>query len=156
MPDATQFTPVEIMALSRCFKEKALDEARAAIAENSSQAFAFSVYLEGSVTRAGGTPPSVAAVPAHAPAVSLRTDAVLCAALRHLKIGPARLRAALEAVGDQPSVPTELLQVIGECEAALAASRPLIPEQQSPVSGRSGPISVSATVVKVLPREGAA
>lgn len=146
---ATELRPVEVLALAKCIKEKDEKAARAEIPDNSVHNFGFTVYLQGTLTRAGGTAAMTATIPAAPAIVSLRTPEAMTALLKQLGIGPKRLAEALTAVGPKPEAVPELLDVIKEVEAALAKKLPPTPARETITPAKSGNISVNAQVTRV-------
>lgn len=146
---ANELSAVEVLALSKLIKEKDEKAARSQIPEASAHNFGFTVYVSGTLTRAGGTPAMESVIPEAMQCVSLRTPDALTALLRQLKIGPKRLEEALRAIGPKPEPVADLLNVISAVEADLAASLPKTPARQVITPAKSGNISVNANVSRV-------
>lgn len=146
---ANSLSAVELLALSKCVKEKDITAARSEIADNSVHNFGFTVYVQGTLTRAGGTPAMASVVPEAMQMVSLRTPEAVTALLKQLKIGPKRLADALTAIGPKPEGVTELLDVFKEMEATLAKQLPPIPARETITPAKSGNITVNANVSRV-------
>ena len=141
-----ELSPVEILALSKCVKDKEVTEARAKIPEGSAHNFGFTVHLSGSLQRAGGVPAGMALVAETSLPAQLRSLDVFCAVLRELKIGPKRLETALGAVATRPAADAELLEVFARVEAARAE---IVPAREVVTPAKSGNVSVQASVARV-------
>lgn len=141
-----ELSPVEIVALSKCVKDKEVTEARAKIPEASAHNYGFTVFVSGTLTRAGGSPAAIGVIAESTRAISLRSDDAFCALLRELKIGPKRLETALRAIAATPGVDDELLAVFQRVEADRAE---IVPAREVSTPAKSGNISVNATVARV-------
>lgn len=140
-------SPVEIVALSKCVKEKEVTDARAQIPEASAHTVNFTVHVQGNLTRAGGVAAMTARVEASSRPADLTHFDVCCAVLRQLKIGPKRLETALRSVAAQQlQVDEELLKVfqqVGEDFPKTTPARDLV------TPARSGNVSVNVNVARV-------
>ena len=145
---ANELTAIEVVALARCVKEKAEKAALAEIPAASMHNFGFTVYLQGTLTRAGGTAAMTSVIPETVQTVSLRTPEAVSALLRQLKIGPKRLTEALEAIGPKPTAVPELIDVFADVEAKLAKRLPPFPAREVITPAKSGMINVTANVTR--------
>lgn len=142
-----ELSPVEIVALSKCVKDKEVTEARGKIPEASAHTVNFIVHVQGNLTRAGGTPTLVATVAESTRPANLATLDHFCAVLRELKIGPKRLDAALRAIAERTiEADDELRNIFTQAETDFAE---VVPAREVTTPGKSGNVSVAVNVAKV-------
>lgn len=146
---ANELTPVEVLALSKCLKDKDVNAAKAAIADGSVHPFDFSISVQGTLTRAGGTAAMTSTVAASTPCVSLCTPAGITALLKQLGIGHKRLAEGLRAIGPKPEAVQDLVDVFMAIEADLATKLPPLPARETITPAKSGNISVTANVTRI-------
>lgn len=140
-------SPVEIVALSKCVKDKEVTEARAKIPEPSAHQLNFVVHIQGTLTRAGGVAAGITRIEATTRPGNLTTLNHFCQLLRELKIGPRRLDNALRNIaGSEVVVDDELLTVFRR----VAEDFPEVePARDVVTPAKSGNISVTANVTRV-------
>lgn len=143
----SELSPIELVALSKCVKEKEAAAARDKISDASANAVDFCVRIQGNVTRAGGTAAMTSRVEAsQRPADLLRFD-VCCAVLRQLGIGEKRLEAALRSVAAAPITEDSKMRSIFDQVAADCAE--LVPAREVVTPAKSGNVSVAVNLSKV-------
>lgn len=137
-----------LITLAGCVKPKLLGEAKAALAEPSSHAVEFRAHVRGQVTKGLSTPSSSVS---QAPVVDVFTRGVVVAALRKLKVTPAKLRAAVKAAamegwGLTPKKSlddcADLVAVFDQVSADISGELPATTIQ---TAGRAAAVRVEAT-----------
>lgn len=132
-----------VVALGGAVKDKALNEAKAALAEGSAHSVDFTARIRGSVIKGHRTPGSSYSHPA---SCNMMTPSVVGELLRRLKVDPAKVRRQLRAIGksivdgkfdEDHEDSVTILEVFGQVAAETAAK---LPERLATSSGRAAPV----------------
>ncbi len=137
---------IEIVALSKCIKDKEVTEARAKIPEASAHPVNFTVHVLGNLTRAGGVAAQTVEVAESVSPGNLRSFEHCCAVLRALGIGAKRLETALRATELRPVADEEFAAVFARIESERSE---VVPARQIVTPARSGNISVNVSLARV-------